>query len=405
MSRQQHAQLQSLASIGRRTDLQDLVDELAETLGRSVVINDTLYRPVVASAQGDEIDELRARALLRRITPPREREYLERLQLPRARRPQTVDLSEFGAHERLAVPIRSDEELLGFLWLITGGLPPLREDDYRAIDAAVDVARDALSARSDPHAMSARDRVMRSLLSSDPLTRRDALSAAVRAHGVVRGESTVVRAVAIGHDTGLVQRASLGRALDDAARATMTFLGEIGAALVFLGRADDSDRARSSVLAEAERAGVRVRGIGSAALSETDHDLQPVVDRALATAAVAELVPELGPSLRAEDAGPWLLLADVVADPNRLKWYSPAAFALVHDPDPLRRQTVEALLDNAHQIRKVCDVLHIHRTTLYYRLENMPQLVRDALDDGMQRSALHLGLKLAAYWENAGHIR
>ena len=53
----------------------------------------------------------------------------------------------------------------------------------------------------------------------------------------------------------------------------------------------------------------------------------------------------------------------------------------------------------------MCEELHIHRTTLYYRLENMPQVVKDAMDDGMKRSALHLGLKLASYWENAGHIQ
>lgn len=389
----------------RGLDLQELVDELAETLGRSVVINDAAYRPVVSSAQGDEIDELRARALLRRGTPAREREYLESVHLPLARRPQTIDLRQFGAHERLAVPIRSDEDLLGILWLITGGLPPLREEHFRAIDAAVEVARDALSARADSHAPSARETVLRSLLASDPVVRRDALSAAVRAHGVTRGEGTVVRAVAIGHDTGVVQRASLGRALESVTRSTMMFIGEVGAALIFLGRADSAERVGPIVTAEAERAGVILRAIGSAALSDTDHDLRPVVDRALATAAVAEMLPQLGSCLQAEEIGPWLLIADVVTDPDRLQWYSPAAYALVHDPDQLRRQTVEVLLDNAHQIRKVCEELHIHRTTLYYRLENMPQVVRDALDDGMQRSALHLGLKLAAYWENAGHIR
>ncbi len=385
-------------------NLQLLVDELAETLGRSVVINDAAYRPVVASAQGDEIDELRARALLRRMTPTREREYLESLHLPLARRPQTVDLAQFGAHERLAVPIRSDEGLLGFLWLITGGLAPLGDDDYRAIDAAVAIARVALSARSDTQVLSARETVMRSLLAADPVARRDALSVAVRSHGIVRGEGTVVRAVAIGHDTGVVQRASLGKSLESIARATFSFIGEIGAALIFVGRAG-ADDVESTVSSETARLGILLRAIGSVALSDTDTDLQPVAERALATAGVAELLPGLGTSLRAEDIGPWLLIADVASDPKRLQWYSPAAHSLLHDGDPLRRQTVEALLDNAGHVKQVCEVLHIHRTTLYYRLENMPQVVRDALDDGMKRSALHLGLKLAAYWENAGHIR
>lgn len=386
-------------------NLQDLVDELAETLDRSIVINDPAFRPIVASAQGDEIDELRARALLRRVTPPRERAYVESLRLTQSRRPRTVDLAEFGAHERLAVPIWSDDTLLGILWLITGGLPPLREEQFRALDAAVDVVRTVLAAQTESTALTARDGVMRSLLAADPIARRDALSMAVRAHGVTRDADTLVRAVAIGHDTGVVQRAALGRAVESATRSALVLIGEIGAALLFLGRRGETERLDAAVIAEAERAGVLLRAIGAAGLSDADNDLHPVAERAIATATVAELLPELGRSLHADDVGPWLLISDVLTDPRRLSWYSPAAFALVHDADPLRRQTVEALLDNAGHVRQVCEVLHIHRTTLYYRLENMPQVVRDALDDGMQRSALHLGLKLAAYWENAGHIR
>ncbi|WP_244231612.1 MULTISPECIES: helix-turn-helix domain-containing protein [unclassified Rathayibacter] len=34
---------------------------------------------------------------------------------------------------------------------------------------------------------------------------------------------------------------------------------------------------------------------------------------------------------------------------------------------------------------EACAILHIHRTTLYYRLENLPPAVRAALDDGLQR--------------------
>ncbi|MET3468691.1 helix-turn-helix domain-containing protein [Microbacterium sp. NPDC006705] len=387
-------------------NLQTLVDDLAEDLGRSVVINDAQYRPIVSSAQGEEIDELRARGLLGRATPPRERAYLESIHLSSAKRPQTVNLDRFGARERLAVPIRSRDALLGVLWLITGGLPPLTSSQFRAVDAAVEIAREYLAAAQDEiPGRSTRDMVLRGLLAPDPIVRRDALSTAVRAYGVSRSSATVVRAVAVGHDTSVVQRASLGRAVESLATATFMFMGEIGAALLFLERSHENTRTDDLIAATAARAGVPLRAIGSAYLTGTDIDVRPVAERAVATAAVAELLPDLGTSLRAEDVGPWLLIADVVSDPNRLQWYSPAAYALIHDADPLRRQTIETLLDHAHQIKVVCEELHIHRTTLYYRLENMPQVVKDAMDDGMKRSALHLGLKLASYWENAGHIQ
>ncbi|MBW9110704.1 helix-turn-helix domain-containing protein [Microbacterium ureisolvens] len=385
-------------------NLQDLVDELAETLGRSVVINDLAYRPIVASAQGDEIDEVRARALLRRVTPPRERAYLETLRVTQSRRPLTIDLAQFGAHERLAVPIWHDDTPLGVLWLITGNLPPLQDHHFRAVDAAVEVARSVLAERDTTDGSTARSTVMRGLLATDAAARRTALGTAVRSYGVERGPESVVRAVAIGYDTGVVQRAAFGRALEGVERLRLSFLGEDGAALLFLGRGGEEAEVHAAIAAQAAQAGVLVRAVGAAALSRTDDDLRPVADRAIATAAIAELLPEFGGHASSEQVAPWLLVADIVSDPARLQWYSPAAHSLIHGGDPLQRQTIEVFLDGAGHVREVCEALHIHRTTLYYRLENMPQAVRDALDDGFARSVLHLALKLAVYWEHSGRM-
>jgi hypothetical protein len=67
--------------------------------------------------------------------------------------------------------------------------------------------------------------------------------------------------------------------------------------------------------------------------------------------------------------------------------------------DEVQRQTIEAYLDEAGRAPDTCARLHIHRTTLYYRLEHMPSAVREALADGLQRSTLHLALKTARLWE------
>ena len=387
------------------TTLQDLIDELSEVLGRSVMMQDSGFRLVAASAQGEDIDELQVRTLLTRTLAHREREWAEKSGVARTRHPLTVDFAEFGAHERFVIPIWADDEQLGTIWLITSGLPPLGEDDFRAIDATVAVAGTLLQARKRGAARTARETVFHALLSGDPSTRREALAVAVRSHGIRRGPETVVRAVTVGEDAPVILRAALGHALESSARQALTFIGERGTALLFIGRLSPQEGIDEVIRSEAERAGVPLKGIGAAALSEHDTDLLPVAARAVATAKVVDLVPELGSSAQPDDVGPWLLLADVLADPARLQWYSPAAHALLHDPDPTRRQTVEVLLDAANHIREVCDTLHIHRTTLYYRLENMPEVVRNALGNGMQRSALHLALKLTRYWESAGHIR
>ncbi|MFJ2543863.1 PucR family transcriptional regulator [Microbacterium sp. NPDC087589] len=369
------------------------------------MMQDTDFRLVAASAQGDDIDELQVRTLLTRMTPQVEREWAQQRGVSRTRHPLTVDFAEFGAHERFIIPIWSDDEQLGTIWLIKTGFAALKEDEFRAIDATVTVASSLLQARSGGTARNAREGVFRSLLASDPASRREALATAVRSHGVTRGPETVVRAITVAEDAPLIQRAALGQALESAARQALFYIGELGAALLFVGRHGVPENIDALIASEAARAGVALKAIGSAALSANETDLLPVAGRAVATAAVVEMLPDLGRSAHADNVGPWLFLADVLVDPERLRWYSPAAHTLIHDPDPMRRQTVEVLLDTANHVRDVCETLHIHRTTLYYRLENMPPVVKEALDNGMQRSALHLALKLATYWESAGHIR
>lgn len=390
---------------GGATSLQDLVDELSDVLGRSVMMQDTDFRLVAASAQGDDIDELQVRTLLTRMTPQVERDWAEQCGVTRTRHPLTVDFADFGGHERFIIPVWADDEPLGTIWLIKTGFPPLKEDEFRAIDATVTVASSLLQARSRGTARNARESIFRSLLAGDAASRREALATAVRSHGISRGPETVVRAITVKEDAPVIQRAALGQALENTARQALFFIGELGAALLFVGRHGVPENIDALITSEADRAGVALKAIGSAALSANETDLLPVAGRAVATAAVVEMLPELGLSAHADSVGPWLFLADVLVDPERLRWYSPAAHTLIHDPDPMRRQTVEVLLDTANHVRDVCETLHIHRTTLYYRLENMPPVVKEALDNGMQRSALHLALKLATYWESAGHIR
>lgn len=384
-------------------NLQDVVDELAESLGRSVVINDLKYRPLVASAQGDEIDDVRARALLKRVTPPGERAHLESLRVNQTRRPMTVDLSMFGARERLVIPILGDEEPLGLLWLITGGLEPLQSSDFRAIEAAIDVARPLIADAAAQEGSTARESVFRSLLAADPHARKRALATAIRSFGVERGGSSAVRAVAVGYDTRVIQRATLGRTLEGGSRQRLRFLGEQGSALIFLDMAADVEWTWQDVSEPAVQHGVLLRSVGTARIAPGEDELLPATERAIAAATVAEVLPEFGHMADADAIGPWLMVADVAAEPERLAWYSPAAHALIADVDPLRRQTIEAYLDGGGVVRAVCERLHIHRTTLYYRLENMPDIVKAALEDGLHRSALHVGLKLAHFWQSAGH--
>jgi len=144
--------------------------------------------------------------------------------------------------------------------------------------------------------------------------------------------------------------------------------------------------------------GVHIAAIGSAILHPEEDDPLRAIDEARTAAELVRQVGEALPSNRAEDLGAWRLLHAIGGDPELVNSASPAAVELWRS-DPMRRMTVETYLDSGCNVLVACAALHIHRTTLYYRLDSMPSVVREALGDGLKRSTLHLSLKLLRLWD------
>ena len=57
-------------------------------------------------------------------------------------------------------------------------------------------------------------------------------------------------------------------------------------------------------------------------------------------------------------------------------------------------RTIEAYLDRAGDARATAEALHVHRTSLYYRLTRFQTLSGLDLGNGNDRLAVHLALKL-----------
>jgi hypothetical protein len=385
-------------------NLQELVDELSLALGRSVVIGDREFRPLAASPQGDDIDDIRTNSLLRRALAPEPRKYLESEGVLQATKPVIVSFAPFGTHARLVVPIRDDGTLLAMMSIIVGGLPALTEAQHAAIDASVMLARHLL-AENPRAATSLRAAVMGRLISADAVERRAAFTEALRKNWLERGRNTVVRAVAVDPGVGPIQRVAFGRHVGALSGPNIGFLGDRDGKLLFVGRAADNDVADRIIPAEASKLAVAIHSIGSAHHSRDHDDLGAAADQA---ALAADLAGAIKPGVTRADIselGAWTMLAAIQADRSQLETFSPAAHALtVGGGDPLQRETVETYLDVGGRARDACELLHIHRTTLYYRLDNMPAPVKAALDDGISRSSLHLALKLVRYWEATGRF-
>jgi DNA-binding PucR family transcriptional regulator len=59
--------------------------------------------------------------------------------------------------------------------------------------------------------------------------------------------------------------------------------------------------------------------------------------------------------------------------------------------------TARALFDAGGDVARSAEQLHIHRTTLYYRIERIEAITGVNLKTGADRDDLHMALRLAAY--------
>jgi len=259
-----------------------------------------------------------------------------------------------------------------------------------------------LNHRANGADSSSRAAVMARLLSDDSATARRAFRDAVANLWLEEGEGTVAVAVTFDPGVSSAQRATFARLLDARRTHGIFSVGDVGPAQLFVVRAPDTLPVLDQVRAEASSQHVPIRSIGTARHDRGSDDLRGTMRQAITAAETAAKLPHLGGVADISELGTWLMLAAIPEDGAQIALFSPAAYALYIDGDSLKRTTVETYLDARTQVKEACRLLHIHRTTLYYRLENMPQVVKAALDDGVTRSALHLCLKLMRLWDS-GH--
>ncbi len=303
----------------------------------------------------------------------------------------------------LRVPVHEGGAEVALILIDQDGRPPLTADEFEAVDAASALVRSALR-RTRAFSRGDRESILADLLNADESVRREAYSRALEQRWVQRDGGTVVRAVLIDATVTDVDRIAFGRHLGHLRPAPAHLVALEGGAILLVGPTTDADFAEE-LRREAERRRMRILGIGSASPAAGATDLRGAADEATIAASLAAALPQFHPSVDASELGLWRLLASTSAGPDTLRIISPAADVLYSQPDDSQRVTIETYLDVGANVVAACRILFLHRTTLYYRLERMPSLVKDALDDGVKRSSLHLALKLIRLWESTGRLR
>lgn len=394
------------------SEVQRITDNLGSELGRSVALDDRNLRLLAYSPHHGPVDDIRLGSILNRIAPEPQRSWVLSRGIERANEPvRFPPNATFKMLARLCVPVIHREVTLGFLWLIDADQSLTEQEICTAQVAAESVGaalyRESLIAQLDR----GREReLLRDLFASDTTVRLFAahqlldeelfiddglvIIAVVQCAGPLNGESARVR-----FDTGLAQAR---RRLGDKQAIHLTRSDHGILLLSAHGRlrstADQHAFARQ-ILDDVQKSFgepddvTPVVGIGER------HRLQDAGDsyeQARAAARVGQLLRVPAHIAHWAKLGAYRTLSTLPATELAAGMLDQGVMRLIEaDEHFVLTRTLECYLDLAGNAKRTSEMLNLHRTSLYYRLGRVQEIAGVDLQDGNDRLALHLGLKMA----------
>ncbi|WP_440099351.1 PucR family transcriptional regulator [Streptosporangium sp. H16] len=349
-------------------DVQDLLESLAMAVGRGMSVDDLEGRVVAHSAHHGEVDQVRAQAILSRSVPAEVSAWQEAHGVAATREPVRIPKNpDLGMAARLCVPLLHQDRRVGYLWIIEGHGPLNPQERDRAVRDAAAIAA-LLDDGGSSHTLS-------QLLIGEIGVRR---AAGVLGEGplrvmALRGDPDGLRE-AVGAELARVRRPPAFTILDRHA-------------VLLLNRGEDAT-------ALGERLAARIRaGVGVSASHPGLESAVRAHEEALAAARAAAAERTLRPVAHWPDLGVYRLLAEpLTGRPGAAG--SPLDTLREH---PALLVTLETYLDSGGDAQETARQLHLHRTSLYYRLARIEQLAGRNLKNGTHRLELHLALKLCRW--------
>jgi PucR C-terminal helix-turn-helix domain len=371
--------------------LQMIAERLADALGRAVIIDDAALRPVAVSAQTGLLDASRVEAVLQRRTSARHRRMLAERGIFKAREPVPIPATDPGSLPRLCLPLVLGDQLHGFLWLIDE--PALTAPQIKLAEAAAAQGLQLLQRRAARQA--AEFDVFAEL--ADALLRaeepeRGAAARKLTDETALTGLPPYVLGV-IRHPAGA--HGDLLRVAGDLRRRAVPgrfVLASPGPQELAAVTTKDA----AGALRDAVRAlpGPRLV-IGTAGAAPTLAAVHAELDNARYAAEVAARIAAFDGTADWDDLGSYAVFQHVARDQAGPERICRGITALLTEPTGIYAATIRAYLDCGANAQHAAALLHIHRTTLYWRLARVADLLAVDLSRGEDRLKLHLALKLA----------
>ncbi|MFG2115827.1 PucR family transcriptional regulator [Streptomyces sp. NPDC048718] len=388
--------------------LQELIDELAESLGRSVALADPQIRGICSSRHFGDADPARVYSLLQgRAGHEVARHVLDQGVAQWSRPGFVAGRDDLGLLTRYCVPLRERGHFLGLLTIV---VPDARLDP-EAIDA-VARATPAIAGRVYAeqvlaHAEKRREQeLLLALLGPDPAARAEARRRLVDDMRLPDAPHAVVGVVQLaGARVSPGQVSDVLRGVVEDSRRTRSAHGVFAVLpdrAVLLQLADrpltpeqlqtQSRRILEGLGTCPDASAAPVVGTGGhqtgLAGARTSHE------QALVAVRAARRMPSLKGVGSWEELGELAVLLHL---PDRALNESllpgPLRALLESGCGPRLEETLRCFLDQAGSVPRAAEALRIHRTSLYYRLRQIQEITGLDLDNGADRITLHLGLR------------
>lgn len=397
------------------TELQRIIDSLSHRVARSAGIDDDGFGLVAYGAFAETGDEVRAASILARATPPKVVAWLRDHGVDEATEPVRLPASaELGLHSRLYIPIRIEEQRLGYLWLVDPD-ESLDANGHRlariaAADAAIWLLREHLTTELR---LSREREVLRDLIDEDDRLRRQAVERVLESDLLIRPGrvDAIVAFPRSPHTTEPPQevRRAMTAALEEgrkiaSPRHALELVRPDHAIFVMVTSDVEANTNALRRLAQRmhERLSRLLAGcpgwssyVGISARQTRLDQVHIAYREALWAAHAAGQIEALGPVASWSHLGIYRLLMQMPLEGLDLSESVDAAYAFVRDEGNAELvDTLEVFLDRAGDIKETAALLHVHRGTVYYRLRRAEERLGASLRDGEVRLTLHLLIKI-----------
>jgi sugar diacid utilization regulator len=361
------------------------------------------------------IDSLRRDSILDRVTPPELVEWFHSFGILTAKAPLAIPgREELGILPRLCAPIRYRDRLLGFLWVIDSD-GTVCEGHLQVIEKATEHA--ALLLYEEELAQRATSDALAQLLSPSEEIRSVGAQQILDEALLADGQPIVIVIVQplprpdTSDGVSLALKEALTDVGWDARTAPMLRLVSSDHGVLLVGLRSNTDDTLAFDLASAAREALVHRLVSAPTnavrVVASIGDPQTRLDQAVASYRQARLaikvaaeIPALGDVVRWSELGVFRVLAQLPTKEAQESALDPRVLSLLDAGDEPVISTLETFLDLAGDVKATAEALHLHRGTLYYRLQKAERLSGIDIHDGYDRLSVHLSLKLARL---AGH--